>query len=144
MIEALLISNTVNNIKIAWRHFCTNDYNASSAVNNNTAIEMLKKGKKGIVPVFYCGNDTNCFIDFYRKLRADEKTANIPLVVLADVKWTQVLTEYVHLKNTFVAGVTLNGSKLLEIMRTASRGGFEKKSSAASARFAAPRQSNRR
>lgn len=128
MIEVLLVSNSAQNIRIAWRHFCTNDYNAESAVNNDAAIKTLINGKKGIVPVFYCGQDTDCFIDFYRKLRAEEKTANTPLVVLADVKWTKALSEYVRLKNTFVTGVTVSEKKLLEIMRTAARGGFEKRS----------------
>lgn len=129
MIDVLLISNTADNIKVAWRHFCTKDYNAESAVNNDKAIETLKTAKKGTIPVYYCGNSTSCFIDFYRRLRADEKIAGTPLVVLADVKWTKVLSEYVHLVNTFVTGVTVSGSKLNDIMKTASKGGFEKKSS---------------
>ncbi len=128
MIEVLLVSNSAQNIRIAWRHFCTNDYNAVSAVNNDEAIKTLINGKKGTIPVFYCGNDTDCFIDFYRKLRAEQKTANAPLVVLADTKWAKALSDYVRLKNTHVIGVTVNGSKLLEVMKTASRGGFEKKS----------------
>ena len=128
MIEVLLVSNSAQNIKIAWRHFCTDDYNAVSAVKNDAAIKTLAEGKKGVIPVFYCGSDTDCFIDFYRKLRAGEKTADTPLVVLADVKWTKALSEYVHLKNTHVMGVTVNGTKLLEVMKTAARSGFEKKS----------------
>lgn len=127
MIDVLLISNTAKNIQISWRHFCTKDYNASSAINNDTAIKNLKNGKKGIIPVYYCGNDTHSFIDFYRKLRADEKTANTPLVVLADFKWTKVLSEYVHLVNTYVTGATINDAKLSEIMKNAARSGFEKK-----------------
>lgn len=130
MIDVLLISNTADNIKVAWRHFCTKDYNAASAVSNDKAVDALRTAKKGTIPVYYCGNSTDCFIDFYRRFRADEKTANTPLVVLADVKWTKVLSEYVHLVNTFVTGVTVSDSKLSDIMKTASRGGFEKKSSA--------------
>lgn len=129
MIEVLLVSNSAQNIRIAWRHFCTNDYSADSAVNNDAAIKALVNGKRGVVPVFYCGQDTDSLLDFYRKLRAEKKTANTPLVVLSDVKWTKVLSEYVHLKNTLVTGVTVSEKKLLEIMRTAARGGFEKKSS---------------
>ncbi len=140
MINVLLISSSADDIKVSWRHFCTNDYSAEAAVGNDKAIENLKKSKKGTIPVFYCGNTTNCFIDFYRKLRADEKTANIPLVVLADIRWTKVLSEYVHLVNTFVVGSTVSGSKLNDIMKTASRGGFEKPSAGRSAPQKRPRQ----
>ncbi|MDE6580705.1 MAG: hypothetical protein K2K41_09250, partial [Ruminiclostridium sp.] len=102
MIEVLLVTNSAQNIRIAWRHFCTDDYNAVSAVNNDEAIKTLVNRKSKVVPVFYCGNDTDCFIDFYRKLRAEKKTADTPLVVLADAKWTKALSEYVHMKNTHV------------------------------------------
>lgn len=130
MIDVLLITDTADNIKIVWRHFCTRDYEATASVGNDAAIEALLNCKKGTVPVFYCGNDTHCFIDFYRRLRAEEKTADMPLVVLADFKWTKVLSQYVHLKNTLVTGVTVNEAKLRDIMKIAARGGFEKKGSA--------------
>ena len=126
MIEILLVSNSSQNIRIAWRHFCTDDYNAVSAVNNDEAIKTLVTRKSKVVPVFYCGSDTNCFIDFYRKLRAEKKTANTPLVVLADTKWTKALSEYVRLKNTYVMGVTVNAVKLLDVIKIAETGGFEK------------------
>ncbi len=133
MIEVLLVTNSAQNIRIAWRHFCTDDYNAVSAVNNDEAIKTLVNRKSSVIPVFYCGSDTNCFIDFYRKLRAEKKTSNTPLVVLADAKWAKALSEYVHLKNTHVIGVTVSGSKLLEVMKTAAKGGFEKHNSPRSA-----------
>ncbi|HBH96116.1 MAG TPA: hypothetical protein DDX91_10210 [Ruminococcaceae bacterium] len=139
MINVLLISSSADNIKVSWRYFCTNDYSAEAAVGNDKAMEALKASKKGTVPVFYCGNATNCFIDFYRKLRADEKTANIPLVVLADIRWTKVLSEYVHLVNTLVVGSTVSGSKLNDIMKTASRGGFEKQNAPRSSPHRKPR-----
>ena len=126
MIEVLLVTNSAQNIRIAWRHFCTDDYNAVSAVNNDEAIKALVNRKSKVIPVFYCGSDTDCFIDFYRKLRAEKKTADTPLVVLADAKWTKALSEYVHLKNTCVIGVTVNSDKLLDVMKTAAAGGFEK------------------
>lgn len=129
MIDVLIVTDTADNIKLVWRHFCTNDYEAASSINNDNAMEMLSKCKKGTVPVFYCGNNTHCFMDFYRKLRAGEKTAEMPLVVLADFKWAKVLSQYVHLKNTMVTSITVNHAKLLEIMRTAARSGFEKKNS---------------
>ncbi|MDE7281258.1 MAG: hypothetical protein K2N36_05915, partial [Ruminiclostridium sp.] len=105
---------------------CTDDYNAVSAVNNDEAIKTLVTRKSKVVPVFYCGSDTNCFIDFYRKLRAEKKTANTPLVVLAATKWTKALSEYVRLKNTYVMGVTVNAVKLLDVIKIAETGGFEK------------------
>ncbi|MBD5080270.1 MAG: hypothetical protein HDT44_00705 [Ruminococcaceae bacterium] len=126
MIEVLLVTNSAQNIRIAWRHFCTDDYNAVSAVNNDEAIKTLVTRKSKVIPVFYCGSDTDCFIDFYRKLRAEKKTADTPLVVLADAKWTKALSEYVHLKNTCVMGVTVSSAKLLDVMKIAATGGFEK------------------
>lgn len=129
MTDILLVSNTTDNINIAWRYFCTRDYNASATISYDAAMETLRKAKSSQVAVFYCGNDTDSFISFYRMLREDEKTARIPLIVLSDVKWTKTLSEYVQLKNACVLGMGVGASKLAETARNAARGGLEKKPS---------------
>lgn len=129
MTDILLISNTTDNINVAWRYFCTRDYNASATISYDAAMETLRQAKSSQVAVFYCGNDTDSFISFYRMLREDEKTAGIPLIVLSDVKWTRALSEYVQLKNACVLGMGVGASKLAEVARNAARGGLDKKPS---------------
>lgn len=129
MTDVLLISNTSDNINIAWRYFCTRDYNASATVSYDAAMETLRNAKSSQVAVFYCGNDTDSFISFYRMLREDEKTAQTPLIVLADVKWTRALSEYVRLNNACVLGMGVGASKLADVARNAARGGLNKKPS---------------
>lgn len=128
MTDILLITDNSKNINMVWRHFNTKEYNASAAINSSAAMEQLVNAKKMMIPVFYCSNSTKCFIEFYRMLRSNPKTADVPLVVLADFKWTKVLSEYVHLVNTRVVGATISDSLLNDIMKTAAKGGFEKKS----------------
>ncbi len=127
MTDILLISNTADNINVAWRYFCTRDYNASATISYDAAMETLRESKSSKVAVFYCGDNTNTFISFYRMLRQDEKTAETPLIVLSDVKWTKVLSEYVQLKNTCVLSMGVGAAKLSEIARSASRGGLKAK-----------------
>lgn len=127
MTDILLISDTTDNINVAWRYFCTRDYNASATISYDAAIETLRDSKSSQVAVFYCGNDTTSFISFYRMLRQDRKTAEIPLIVLSDIKWTKVLSEYVQLKNTCVLSMGVGASKLSEVARNAARGGLKPK-----------------
>lgn len=129
MTDILLISNTTENINVAWRYFCTREYNASATVSYDAAMETLRESKSSKVAVFYCGDGTDSFISFYRMLRQDEKTAEIPLIVLSDVKWTRVLSEYVQLKNACVLGMGVSASKLSEVARNAARGGLKPKPS---------------
>lgn len=127
MTDILLISDTTDNINVAWRYFCTREYNASATVSYDAAMETLRASKSSQVAVFYCGNDTDSFISFYRMLRQDKKTAEIPLIVLSDIKWTKVLSEYVQLKNTCVLSMGVGASKLSEVARNAARGGLKPK-----------------
>lgn len=127
MTDILLISDTPDNINVAWRYFCTRDYNASATVSYDAAMETMRNSKSSQVAVFYCGNDTHSFISFYRMLRQDKKTAQIPLIVLSDIKWTKVLSEYVRLKNACVLGMGVSASKLSEVARNAARGGLNPK-----------------
>lgn len=127
MTDILLISDTTDNINIAWRYFCTRDYNASATISYDAAMETLKNSKNSQVAVFYCGNNTNSFVSFYRMLRQDEKTGETPLIVLSDVKWTKVLSEYVQLKNACVLSMGVGAAKLSEVARNAARGGLKPK-----------------
>lgn len=127
MTDILLISNSSDNISVAWRYFCTREYNASATTSYDAAMDTLRNAKSSKVAVFYCGNDTDSFISFYRMLRGDEKTAGIPLIVLSDVKWTRTLSEYVQLENACVLGMGVGASKLAEVARNAARGALNKK-----------------
>ena len=122
MTDILLISDTTDNINVAWRYFCTRDYNASATISYDAAMERLRDPAGSPVAVYYCGDATNSFISFYRMLRQDRRTAEIPLIVLSDIKWTKVLTEYVRLKNTCVLNMGVGSSKLSEVARKAARG----------------------
>ncbi len=127
MTDILLISNTTENIELALRHFYSRDYNASATVSYDAAMETLSEPKNKSVAVFYCGDTTDNFISFYRRLRENEITADRPLIVLTDVKWAKPLTEYVKLKNTCVLGIGVGSSKLSEAVRNAARGGNNKR-----------------
>ena len=61
MTDILLISSSLEDINIAWRHFCYNDYNASATTNINAAMENLKSSKPAKVVVYYCGEDSEGF-----------------------------------------------------------------------------------
>lgn len=127
MTDVLLISDTVDNINVAWRHFCYNEYSAAAATNVQSALDSFNEKKHAQVVAYYCSDSTDSFYSFYKTLRSNPATENIPLVVLADISWQTVLSKYIKLKNTKVVGISIDDTKLKEIMRTGARSGFEKK-----------------
>lgn len=127
MINVLLISNSLENINVAWRHFCYADYNASATTNIDAAMEKLKSKDTANIVVYYCGEDTESFYPIYNTLRSDPETADIPLLVLADISWQQALTGYVKFYNTSILGISVNDEKLRETVKTGAKFGFEGK-----------------
>lgn len=127
MTDILLISNSLENINIAWRHFRYEEYNASATTNIEAAIEKLKSKEAAKIVIFYCGEDTVDFYRFYKALREDPETSEMPLLVLADVGWQRALTGYVRFYNTQVLGNSINDEKLKDIVKTGAKFGFEEK-----------------
>ncbi len=130
MTDVLLISSSLENINVAWRHFCYSEYNASATTNISAAMENLKSSKPARIVVYYCSEDTEGFYSLYNTLRSDPKTADIPLLVLADVSWQKALTDYVKFYNTCILGISVNDEKLKDMVKSGARHGFEKKSPA--------------
>lgn len=122
MTDILLISDSLANINIAWRHFTYREYNANATMSVDTAMEYLRSDKPPQVVIYYCGGGSSGFFSFYRILRSDEKTAGCPLIILTDVELQKALSEYVKLENTQVLGISVNDKKLMDIIRVAARG----------------------
>ena len=125
MTDILLISNSLDNINIAWRHFRYEEYNASATTNIEAAMEKLKSRDAADMAVYYCADDNEDFYSFYDALRSDPMTKELPLLVLADVNWQQALTGYVKFYNTCVLGNSINDAKLKDIVKMVANHGFE-------------------
>lgn len=121
MTDILLLSNTLPNINVAWRHFCYREYNANATVSVETAMEYLRSDKPPQVVIYYCGGTCSDFFPFYRTLRSDEKSADCPLVLLTDVEFQKALSEYVKLENTQVLGISVDDKKLMDVIRNEAR-----------------------
>lgn len=120
MTDILLISDSLPNINVAWRHFCYREYNANATVSVDTAMESLRSDKPPQVVVYYCGGgNSSSFFSFYRIFKAEEKAAGCPLVVLTDVELQKALSEYIKLENTDVLGISVNDEKLMDVIREA-------------------------
>ena len=122
MTDILLISDSLANINIAWRHFTYREYNANATMSVDTAMEYLRSDKPPQVVIYYCGGGSSGFFSFYHILRNDEKTANCPLVVLTDVELQKALSEYVKLEKAQVVGISVDDKKLIDIIRLAAKG----------------------
>ena len=120
MTDILLISDSLPNINVAWRHFCYQEYNANATANVDTAMEAIRSDKPPQVVVYYCSSENSRgFFSFYRTFKAEKKAAKCPLVVLTDVELQKALSEYVKLENTDVLGISVNDDVLMSLIRDA-------------------------
>lgn len=127
MMNILLISNSLDNINIAWRHFRYREYDAVATTNIEAGMDRLRSDDAPKMVAFYCAEDTENFYAFYDMLRSDPKTSELPLLVLADVSWQRTLTEYFKFYNTHILGNSVNDEKLKDIVRLGLKFGFEEK-----------------
>lgn len=126
MTSLLLISDNSENLNVAWRHFCYKEYSAGATISIDSAMERLRSENPPQIAVYYRAAKGKGFFDFYSRLREDPATQNIPLLVLTDLEFQKVLSEYIKLKNAMVLGISVDDRRLMDIMRSAARNGFEK------------------
>ncbi len=122
MTNILLVSNTLDNINVAWHHFANRDYAANATTNYDSAMTNIHSDKKPEVIIYYFSSNTDDFFSFYRMLRADEIGAKIPVIILADPDRQVVLSRYIEWDNAAVLGISISDSKLGEVVRGAARG----------------------
>ncbi|MCM1297997.1 MAG: hypothetical protein NC203_05355 [Firmicutes bacterium] len=127
MTNILLVSNTLDNINVAWRHFANRDYSTNATTNYDSAMINLHSDKKPEVIVYYVSGNTTDFIAFYRLIRSDEIGAKIPVVILADADRQTVLSRYIEWDNACVLGISVSDGKLGDVIRGAVRGNLIKK-----------------
>lgn len=127
MTNVLLVSNTLDNINVAWRHFASRDYTANATTNYESAMINIRSDKKPDAVIYYYSDNTKDFIGFYRMLRADEAGKKIPVIILADAEQQTVLSRYIEWDNACVLGISVGDNKLGEVIRGAVRGSLIKK-----------------
>lgn len=127
MTKILLVSNTLDNINVAWRHFANRDYSTNATTNYDSALTNINSDKKPDAVIYYCSSNTTDFITFYRMLRADEKGEKIPVIILADADQQTVLSRYIEWENACVLGISVSDGKLGDVIRGAVRGNLIKK-----------------
>ena len=119
--EVLFIADDLNSINVAWRHFAYNDYSVRATTLVESGMECFEGSKKPQVVVYYCNAASKNLINLYRTIRADDRSAKTPLVVLADFPEQKTLLEYFKLENTQTVGISIDDMKLKEIIRKAVR-----------------------
>lgn len=119
--EVLFIADDLNSINVAWRHFAYSDYSVRATTLVESGMECFEGTRVPQVVVYYCNAASKNLINLYRTIREDPRSANVPLIVLADFQEQKTLLEYFKLENTYVVGISIDDSKLKEIVRKAVR-----------------------
>lgn len=117
-IDILLVSDTLQSINVAWRHFAFTDYSAKATTHVNGAMECIRGDTPPKAVVYYASDDSAKLFRLYRAMRADERLPDLPLIVLADPQRQKALAETVTMKNTTVLGISIDDKRLLAAVRS--------------------------
>ena len=117
-IDILLVSDNLQNINIAWRHFAYTDYTAKATTHVSGAMECVRSDKPPKIVVYYASADSAKLFRLYRTLRADEVNPKIPLIVLADPQKQKALMDYIKLENTEILGISVDDKKLFSVVKS--------------------------
>ena len=119
--EVLFVADDLASINVAWRHCAYSEYYVRATTLVDSAMECFEGSKKPQVAVYYCNGASKQLMELYRTIRNDPRSAKTPLVILADPPQQKLLIEYLKLENTQVVGISINDTKLMEIIRKAGR-----------------------
>ena len=117
-IDVLLVSDNLQNINIAWRHFAYNDYSAKATTHVSGALECVRSENPPQLIVFYASSGCKKLFELYRALREEETNPNTPLIVLADPQLQKSLTDYIKLKNAVILGISVDDKKLFTTVKS--------------------------
>ena len=111
MVNILIISSNINNIN-HFRRFFGTEYKISVTNTADNAMNTLQTRAADLV-IFHAGADYSGLFGFYKKLRQNAATENIPVIMITEASFVHALGGKAELKNAAVAGVDVTQEELL-------------------------------
>lgn len=88
---------------------------ATSSVQNGASI--AESSDTDII-IYHTGTDYSSLFAFYKEIRTGEKTAEIPLIVIADMSILKQLTDTVRMIDTSIVGTMISQENILVLINS--------------------------
>ena len=93
------------------------EFKVSATNSPDGALESLKS-KAADLAVYRAGRDLSLLFEFYKSLRRNEATEDVPLLVIADVIVLRALAETVEMARTVVVGDNLGEEEMSGVINS--------------------------
>jgi len=113
MVNVLIISDNINNIN-HFRRFFGTEFKISATNSPGNAMNALQTRTADLV-IYHAGMDYGGLFGFYKKLRQNAATGNLPLIIITDASFAYALEDKVELENAAVVGLDVPQEVLLRI-----------------------------
>lgn len=88
---------------------------ATSSVQSGVSI--AESSDSGLV-IYHIGADYSSLFAFYKELRTNDKTSEIPLIVIADMSILRQLTDTVRMIDTNIVGTMISQENILVLINS--------------------------
>ncbi|MCL2077251.1 MAG: hypothetical protein FWH08_02475 [Oscillospiraceae bacterium] len=116
MKNVLIISDSIREIN-RLRRFFDSDFKVSATNSAESAVNVLQ-GKTTDITIFHTGTDLSRLFEFYKQLRQNAATENLPLIVLADASILKTLVDTVEMKNAAVTGTSITSDNMKNLINS--------------------------
>jgi PleD family two-component response regulator len=116
MKNILIISSHIQEIN-KFRRFFGTEYKISATNAIDNAMNMLMNKTADLV-VYHAGGDYNGVFKFYKKLRKNESTENLPAVIITEPAFVHALKDKVELQKAAVISFDIKQDELIELTET--------------------------
>lgn len=114
MKNVLLLSNGIEEINRMRRYFDTS-FSIKATSNMASAVYVAESSEIGLV-LYNMGTDFNTLIQFYRDLRESKITADVPLIVIAEISAIKPLNDCVELTNTHLVSSAVTRENIRKLI----------------------------
>ena len=115
MKNILIISGSISNVNRV-RRFLGDEYRIS-ATNSHENAETVLRTKPADLVIFHAGKDYSDIFAFYKDIRQNPETENLPLIFITDVSFIHAMSDKIEFRNAEAVGVDAGGEELLNLTR---------------------------
>lgn len=114
MIKILLVSDSLQSINVAWRHFVYSEYAAKATTLVSGAMANINGDEPPDVVVYYAADESAQLFPLYREMREGDTPTKIPLLILADAYRQKTLSDYFTFEKADIVGISIDDRMLLD------------------------------
>ncbi|MDR0805086.1 MAG: hypothetical protein LBN42_04815 [Oscillospiraceae bacterium] len=111
----LIVCDKIQEINRLRRNFEGSPYTIKATGAMQSASYVAATSEPSLI-VYQLGDDYSQFFAFYKQLRESEQTANIPLLLAADISVMKPFSDHISLRNAHIVSTGITKDSMLGIV----------------------------